>query len=186
MFKQMDKKYSLFLLLFFVNIFLPISFNICFRCSKELSHLSHWDSSFEYPQHMFWLRNKINMVLVRNLSPVILTCICTICINSWFSAPFQFSQVIWMCEPFYSQSGKNSLTTLSAEGQHVLRTNYHYTSKRMIRWVFCVVRWVMRLTDMHVEFVKCNKWHISFKHYSLPGLSPTSQHILLIWTRHTF
>ena len=30
-------------------------FNICFGCSKEMSH---GDSSFEYPQHMFWLRNK--------------------------------------------------------------------------------------------------------------------------------
>ena len=38
-----------------VNIFLPIIFNIYFGCSKEPSH---WDGSFEYPQHMFWLRNK--------------------------------------------------------------------------------------------------------------------------------
>ena len=38
-----------------VNIFLPISFNKCFGCSKEPSHR---DGSFEYPQHMFWLRNK--------------------------------------------------------------------------------------------------------------------------------
>ena len=38
-----------------VNIFLPISSNICFGCSKEQSH---WDGSSEYPQHMFWLRNK--------------------------------------------------------------------------------------------------------------------------------
>ena len=38
-----------------VNIFVPINFNICFGWSKELSHL---DGSFEYPQHMFWLRNK--------------------------------------------------------------------------------------------------------------------------------
>ena len=28
---------------------------MCFGCSKEPSHL---DGSFEYPQHMFWLRNK--------------------------------------------------------------------------------------------------------------------------------
>ena len=40
-----------------VNIFLRISFNICFGCSKEPSH---WDGSFEYPQHMFYLRNKDN------------------------------------------------------------------------------------------------------------------------------
>ena len=30
---------------------------MCFGCSKELSHV---DSSFEYPQHMFWLRSKKN------------------------------------------------------------------------------------------------------------------------------
>ena len=38
-----------------VNIFLPIIFSIFFRFSKETSHR---DGSFEYPQHMFWLRNK--------------------------------------------------------------------------------------------------------------------------------
>ena len=30
---------------------------MCFGCSKEPSHR---DVSFEYPQHMFWLRNKKN------------------------------------------------------------------------------------------------------------------------------
>ena len=30
---------------------------ICCGCSKEPSH---WDDSFEYPQNMFWLRNKKN------------------------------------------------------------------------------------------------------------------------------
>ena len=30
-------------------------FNICFGCLNEQSHR---DGSFEYPQHMFWLRNK--------------------------------------------------------------------------------------------------------------------------------
>ena len=44
-----------------VIIFLPISLNICFGCSKETSRR---DSSFEYPQHMFWLRNKKNNFLV--------------------------------------------------------------------------------------------------------------------------
>ena len=28
---------------------------MCFGCSKEASH---GDSSFEYPQHMFWFRKK--------------------------------------------------------------------------------------------------------------------------------
>ena len=35
-----------------LNIFLPLNLNIYFGCSKEPSH---WDGSFEYPQHMFWL-----------------------------------------------------------------------------------------------------------------------------------
>ena len=36
------------------SIVLSISLNMCFGCSKELSQ---WDGSFEYPQHMFWVRN---------------------------------------------------------------------------------------------------------------------------------
>ena len=38
-----------------VNSFLPNNFNMCFVCSKELSR---GEGSFEYPQHMFQLRNK--------------------------------------------------------------------------------------------------------------------------------
>ena len=39
-----------------VNIFSLISFNMCFGCSKEPSH---WDSSFEYQQHIFgWVIKK--------------------------------------------------------------------------------------------------------------------------------
>ena len=45
-----------------MNIFLPINFSICFGCSKEPSH---WDGSFEYPQHMFWLRIKKSIFLSR-------------------------------------------------------------------------------------------------------------------------
>ena len=40
-----------------VIIFLPINLNMCFGCSKELSD---GDGSFEYPQEMFWMRNKEN------------------------------------------------------------------------------------------------------------------------------
>ena len=38
---------------------------MCFGCSKEPSHQ---DGSFEYPQHMFWLRNKNNNFLLRTLT----------------------------------------------------------------------------------------------------------------------
>ena len=38
-----------------IYIFLTISLNSCFGCSKETSH---WDGPFEYPQHMFGLGNK--------------------------------------------------------------------------------------------------------------------------------
>ena len=47
-----------------VIIFLSISKNMCFGCSKEPSHR---DGSFEYPQHMFWLRNKKNNFQSRTL-----------------------------------------------------------------------------------------------------------------------
>ena len=42
---------------------------MCFGCSKEPSH---WDGTFEYPQHMFWLRNKKIKFWLRTLnwSPV--------------------------------------------------------------------------------------------------------------------
>ena len=38
-----------------LNISLFVRVNICFGCTKEPSRQ---DGSFEYPQHMFWLRNK--------------------------------------------------------------------------------------------------------------------------------
>ena len=47
-----------------VIIFLPINLNMCLGCSKELSH---WDGSFEYPQHMFWMRNKGNSFPIHTL-----------------------------------------------------------------------------------------------------------------------
>ena len=34
-----------------MNIFLPINLNMCFGTA-------HGDHSFEYPLHMFWLKNK--------------------------------------------------------------------------------------------------------------------------------
>ena len=37
---------------------------MCFGCSKEPSHR---DGSFEYPQHMFWLRNKEYNFLLRTI-----------------------------------------------------------------------------------------------------------------------
>ena len=45
-------------------IFLPINLNLCLGCSKKPSHR---DGSFEYPQHMFWLRIKKNNFLVCTL-----------------------------------------------------------------------------------------------------------------------
>ena len=45
-------------------IFLSISFNICFGYSKEPSH---WNGSFEYPQHMFWFINKKKKIQLHSL-----------------------------------------------------------------------------------------------------------------------
>ena len=57
-------------------IFLSISKNLCFGCSKESSHR---DDSFEYPQHMFWLRNKKKFSYA--LLSVACTCFfCCVCV----------------------------------------------------------------------------------------------------------
>ena len=50
-----------------INIFLPISFNIFLGAQKNRLI----ETSFEYPHHMFWLRNKNITFLVHtfNLSP---------------------------------------------------------------------------------------------------------------------
>ena len=45
-------------------ILLSISLNICFGCSNEPSDR---DGSFEYPQHMFRLRNKKNNFQLHSL-----------------------------------------------------------------------------------------------------------------------
>ena len=45
-------------------IFLSISLKMCSGCSKEQSH---GDDSFEYPHHMFWLRNKKTNFLLSSL-----------------------------------------------------------------------------------------------------------------------
>ena len=42
----------------FVIISLSICRKICFGCSKEPPQ---WGGSFEHPQHMFWLRDKITL-----------------------------------------------------------------------------------------------------------------------------
>ena len=56
------------------KIFLPISFNVCFGCSKGPSH---WDDSFGYTQHIFWSNNKkLNVfvcTLTEGLNVVLLT-----------------------------------------------------------------------------------------------------------------
>ena len=50
---------------------------MCFGCSKEASHRG---SSFEYPHHMFWMRNKENSFPIGTLiwRPV---CVC-VCVSS--------------------------------------------------------------------------------------------------------
>ena len=48
-----------------VNIFLPIIFSVCFGWSKEPSH---WDGTFENPYHMFGLKNKKIIFLLRTFN----------------------------------------------------------------------------------------------------------------------
>ena len=55
-----------------MNIFLSIIFNICVWCSKEPSHC---DGSFEYLQHMFWLRNKNIYVTMKMRHVIFMVCV---------------------------------------------------------------------------------------------------------------
>ena len=66
-------------------ILLSINLNMCFGCLNEQSHR---DGSFEYPQHMFWLRNteinfeflpliwrfEIHVIIVCNMKLIVLCC----------------------------------------------------------------------------------------------------------------
>ena len=67
----MDKRFFPSIQVYYKNnlrkiaiIFSSFSLNMCFGCSKEPSNR---DGSFEYPQHIFWLRNKKNNVQLRTL-----------------------------------------------------------------------------------------------------------------------
>ena len=55
---------------------------MCFGCSKEPSH---WDGSFEYPQHMFWMSNKENNFQYTLLSGGLIWCTAYYCIDSKYS-----------------------------------------------------------------------------------------------------
>ena len=75
-------------------IFLSISLNICYGCSKEPSHL---DGSFEYRQHMLWMRNKEDSFPIHTSiwKPDMDAKLC----RTWL-AIFIRSQLIWICTVF--------------------------------------------------------------------------------------
>ena len=56
-----------------------------FGCSKVPSHR---DGSFEYPQHMFWLRNKKNNFRwgpAYSFILIVFVCVC-VCLSTWVSS----------------------------------------------------------------------------------------------------
>ena len=63
-------------------IFLSISLNMCFGCSKEPSHR---DGSFEDPQHMFWFGNKKSNFSYALLSGGLIQADLSVC---WAHVPF--------------------------------------------------------------------------------------------------
>ena len=88
-----------------MNIFLSISLNICFGCSEEPSHC---DGSFEYPQHMFWLRNKkINFLCSDKVEPNLLTYALSLyCLEKNIDADSLIAQ--YMINDMEKQVGKKS------------------------------------------------------------------------------
>ena len=91
--------------------FLPISFNICFGCLDEPSH---WDGSFEYPQHMFWLRIKKIIFwyapLTKGLYFILI---------GWFLSNLQWSYSLFVdwSECWFASGGKGK--TLSILGRSI-------------------------------------------------------------------
>ena len=90
-------------------IFLSFNLNMCFGCSKEPSHR---DGSFEYPQHMIWLRNKKNNFQLCTLiwGPCCNNKIHTITKNNYSSiipAPLLFHEIweqkVWVVWLFYGR-----------------------------------------------------------------------------------
>ena len=51
--RTQSSSYAQYLIIQFLVFSLSIDLNMCFGCSKEPSHR---DGSFEYLQHMFWLK----------------------------------------------------------------------------------------------------------------------------------
>ena len=86
---------------------------MCFGCSKEPSHR---DGSFEYLQHMFWLRNKKNNFQLHTLifGPVTLTNNSVICFSSQMheekKVKFHFQAGI---KEFLGENGKVTEAVLS-------------------------------------------------------------------------
>ena len=113
-----------------VNIFLSISFNMCFGCSKETSHRQ---GSFEHPQHRFWMRNKKNNFqicsLLRPVSHMRIS-ILTTCMNSYRGARSpHFGLSFYLCSYcVYKQRSliaKATSTKISCTGSIVFHIHNH-------------------------------------------------------------
>ena len=74
---------------------------MCFGCSKEPSHRN---GSFEYPQHMFWLRNQENTFQVRTATKIFIWHRYLSCISS-LTLYLLLSSADNLCKQFVSRSG---------------------------------------------------------------------------------
>ena len=78
-------------------IFLAINKNMCFGCSKEPFHR---DGSFEYPQHMFWLRNMKIIFCYAFLSGGLFACFFVIILCWFFSSKSTFLKILLSVKQF--------------------------------------------------------------------------------------
>ena len=118
-----------------MNIFLPINLNMCFGCSKEPSH---GDDSFEYPLHMFWLKNK---KFIFNYTPLSEVC------NSLYTNDFS----LW-----FSTLGLRWLN-VHVKGSEVRISKLRQGTK-IFQYCTCPAGWVTY--SFHLS---CKHMHLSFK-----------------------
>ena len=95
---------------------------MCFGCSKEPSH---WDGSFEYPQHVFWMRNKENSFPIRTLIRrpelfMLCCCLLTFFKIDYFKKFFQAHYQSVNLNPDWPWSGSKLFAKISRRRQKVL------------------------------------------------------------------
>ena len=145
--------YFFFKLCKIVIIFLPINLNICFGCSKEPSQ---WDGSFEYPQHMFCLRNKkINFQIwcLWGEFDYFLHLASKETISLSAALSWSIDHILFICRPDYIESSICVVKDAVKCSFEYLSVVYH-TKVQHTRGILCSWNWVVYLQIKNLPTIR--------------------------------